>query len=150
MASLAYLNQWLVTPRGGIPLWAAAGAGAAILAWYASIRLQIRCRASLIGLALLWLAGSGLLALLDGSSLLAGALGSDSWVLLRQASAAALAAFCLVGALRTVRWRFPALAVVELAAAGGVFILALEAHGDGFINRPFRLVREPRFWLKGS
>ncbi|MBT9588671.1 transglutaminase domain-containing protein [bacterium] len=145
--ALAYLNQWLVTPRGGIPLWAAAGAGAAILAWYASTRWQIRCRASLISLALFWLLGSGLLALLDGSSLLAGALGSDSWVLLRQASAAALAAFCLVGALRTLSWRFPALAVVELAAAGGVFILALEAHRDGFINRPFQLV-DP-LWLKG-
>ena len=144
---LAFLNQYLITPSAGIPLWAALGAGVAVLAWYFSTGQNFRCRALLLSLLLLWLLGSGLLSLLDRASSLSLALSSDRWVLLRQSLQAFLWAFCSVAALRTLSWRSPVGSVLELAAAGGIFVIALEAHREGYINRPFQLV-DP-LWLRG-
>jgi len=145
--ALAFLNQFLITPSGGVAVWAALGAAAAVLAWYLSTGQNFRCRAQLLVLLLIWLLGSGALSMLDGASSLSLTLGSDRWVLLRESLAAALWAFCAVGALRTLSWRFPIGSAVELAAAGGIFVIALEAHRDGYINRPFQLV-DP-LWLRG-
>ena len=145
--AIAGLNQWLITPRGGVPLAAALGAALGVLTWFASTRFQVRCRALLAALAAGWLAVSAGLLVLDSSTTMVALVGSDRWILLRQAVQAGLGSFCLVAALRSFSWRFPALAVVELGALGGVFVLALEAHRDGFINRPFQLV-DP-LWLRG-
>ncbi|MFN8613273.1 MAG: transglutaminase-like domain-containing protein [Vulcanimicrobiota bacterium] len=145
--ALAFWNQFLITPAGGIPWWAGLGAALAVLCWHYTTGQNFRCRAVLGALLLVWLAGSGLLAMLDGASSLSLALGSDRWVLARQSLAAGLWAFCLVGWLRALSWRFPAGAALELAAAGGIFVLALEAHRDGYINRPFQMV-DP-LWLRG-
>lgn len=144
---LAYLNQWLVTPRGGVPLWAGLGAGSGVLAWYLGVRLEMRSRVVLAGLAAIWLASLASLTMLDSLPAVAEVMGSDRWVLWRQSARAGVEAFCLVAGLRTLSWRLPTLMVVELGAAAGIFVTALEAHRDGFINRPFQLV-DP-LWLRG-
>ncbi|MBS2039554.1 transglutaminase domain-containing protein [bacterium] len=145
--ALAYWNQSLITPLGGIPWWAGVGAAMAVLVWHYSTGQNFRCRAVLGALLLVWLLGNGVVAMLDGASSLSLALGSDRWVLVRQSLGAWLWAFCMVGWLRALSWRFPAGAALELAAAGGVFVIALEAHRDGYINRPFQMV-DP-LWLRG-
>ncbi|MBN9419297.1 hypothetical protein ABS71_21805 [bacterium SCN 62-11] len=145
--ALAFLNQYLITPAAAIPLWAALGAGLAVVAWYFSTGQNFRCRAILVALVVFWLVGSGLLAVLDRASSLPLTIGSDRWVLFRQALQAALWAFCSVAALRSLSWRSPLGSVLELAAAGGIFVTALEAHREGYINRPFQLV-DP-LWLRG-
>lgn len=144
---LAFLNQYLITPSAGIPLWAGLGAGLAVLVWYFSTGQNFRCRALLGAFLLVWLLGTGLLSVLDKASSLSLTLGSDRWVLFRQSLQAALWAFCSVAVLRTLSWRSPVGSVLELAAAGGIFVTALEAHREGYINRPFQLV-DP-LWLRG-
>jgi hypothetical protein len=145
--ALAFFNQYLITPAGAIPFWAALGAGLAVVAWYYSTGQNFRNRAVLAALLLVWLAGCGLISVLDKASSLSLALGSDRWVLLRQSLQAGLWAFCSVAALRTLSWRSPVGSALELAAAGGIFVTALEAHREGYINRPFQLV-DP-LWLRG-
>ena len=75
--SLAFLNQYLITPSAGIPLWAGLGAGLAVLAWYLSTGQNFRCRAVLLALLLVWMVGSGLLSMVDKASSLSLAIGSD-------------------------------------------------------------------------
>jgi hypothetical protein len=145
--ALAFWNQSLITPMGGVSWFAALGAAMAVLLWRYSTGQNFRCRAVLGALLLVWLGGSGVLAMLDGASSLSLSLGSDRWVLARQSLGAWLWAFCLVGWLRALSWRFPAGSALELAVAGGVFVIALEAHRDGYINRPFKMV-DP-LWLRG-
>lgn len=144
---LAFLQQWQVTPEAGIPWVAAVGGMAGIVGWKAAQGARVRARAVGLALAGLWLGCLLLLAGLDRWAELSRMLGSDHWILLKEAVQAGLGAFCLVAALRTLSWRFPALAVVELGVASGICVTALEAHRDGYINRPFQIV-DP-LWLRG-
>lgn len=144
---LAYLSQWLSTPLGSVPAFAAAGAFVAVLAWRWAWSRKIRPAALLLALPVLWFSGTLVLDALSLSAGIARLFGPNRWVWFSQASSAALWYFCLVTWLRTCSWRWPSAAALELGVAGSIFVRALEAHRDGFINRPFQLV-DP-LWLKG-
>jgi hypothetical protein len=144
---LAGLHQWLLTPLGGVSLWAAIGSALGVGVWSWGVGQRVRPAVMLLGLPLFGLLGNWLIAALSLSPGLAKLTGPDRWVLWAQAAAAAWTWCCLVGWLRTLSWRWPPAAALELAVVANVFVSALEAHRDGFINRPFQLV-DP-LWLKG-
>lgn len=145
--ALVGFQQWGLAPKAGVPLWGALGAAAGVLVWRVLVHARWRPAPSL-GL-LLGLGGlsSLLLQLLSSWVELPGWLGPDRWVLWQQSLSAALAGVVGIGVLRLLSWHFRPLAVLELGAVTGIFVSALSAHRDGFINRPFRWV-DP-LWLRG-
>jgi len=144
---LAFMDQSSQTPHGGVAWFGALGAALGVVAWRASLHFGWKARATLLSLLALWLVGLGAVELCDSLAWLPALLGPDRWVLGRQYLQALLTMACWIGALRSLSWRYPPLALLELAFAANLFVSALSAHREGFINRPFQVV--DRLWLKG-
>lgn len=146
-SALGYFDRALVTPQGGVPWWGALGAALGVITWKQASRRKLKLAPALGLLLALFLGTQGLLALGDSLTSLSAGLGSDGWVLTRQRLSAAATLLLWVGGLRQLSHHYPSAAALEVTVACSLFVRALEAHRDGYINRPFQLV-DP-LWLKG-